>query len=105
MSVRSGEITATEGASRLGISRKNYYRWEKRGLEGMLQALEEQPPGRPEEEKDTKKEELRKENQDLKKKLAMSEESKAILRRFHDLELARIRESKREKASKKKKKR
>jgi transposase len=105
LSVRSGEITATEGATRLGISRKTYYQWEHRGLEGMLQALEEQQPGRPPEETDTLKDALEKENQELKRKLALAETSKAIMKRFHDLELARVRNSNREGKSKKKKKR
>ena len=47
MQVRSGQITATEGARQLGISRKTYYQWESRGLDGMLKALEDQDPGRP----------------------------------------------------------
>ena len=105
MAVRSGEITATEGAFRLGISRKTYYQWEKRGLEGMLQALEEQPPGRPEEERDTEKETLEKENQELKRKLALAEKSKDILKRFYDLEKSRNRQSNMPGKSKKKKKR
>ena len=45
--VRSGQISATEGAKLLGISRKTYYQWEKRALQGMMSQLEEQPPGRP----------------------------------------------------------
>ena len=32
----------------LGISRKTYYQWEKKALEGMMSRLEPQPPGRPE---------------------------------------------------------
>lgn len=50
LQVRSGQITATEGARRLGLSRKTYYQWEKRGLEGLLAAVEEQAPGRPRQE-------------------------------------------------------
>ena len=46
--VRSGQITATEGARILGISRKTYYQWEKKALEGMMSQLEPQAPGRPE---------------------------------------------------------
>jgi len=58
MQVRSGQITATEGARRLGISRKTYYQWEGRGLDGMLKALEDQEPGRPAPSVDTEKQEL-----------------------------------------------
>jgi transposase len=47
LKVRSGQISAGEGAKLLGVSRKTYYQWEKRALEGMMEQLEEQPPGRP----------------------------------------------------------
>lgn len=45
--VRSGQITATEGARELGISRKSYYQWERKALEGMIESLREKPAGRP----------------------------------------------------------
>lgn len=48
MKVRSGFMTATEGAALLGVSRKTYYKWENRAFEGMLNELEEKSPGRPE---------------------------------------------------------
>jgi predicted DNA-binding protein (UPF0251 family) len=38
--VQSGQITAEEGARRLGVSRKTYYEWESRALEAMTGALE-----------------------------------------------------------------
>ena len=38
--VRSGQLTATAAAQALGISRQQYYQWEKRALEALLQALE-----------------------------------------------------------------
>lgn len=47
MQVRSGRITATEGASLLEISRKSYYQWEERALQAMLAALTNGSPGRP----------------------------------------------------------
>ena len=40
LQVRSGALTATEGAERLGISRKTYYEWEDRALQAMALALE-----------------------------------------------------------------
>jgi len=48
LQVRSGQITAKEGAHLLGVSRKTYYQWEKKALEGMMSRLEQQSPGRPE---------------------------------------------------------
>jgi transposase len=45
--VRSGAITARQAARELGVSRKTYYQWEARAMEGMLAALKNQPAGRP----------------------------------------------------------
>jgi transposase len=50
LQVRSGQISAKEGARRMGVSRKTYYQWEKRALEAMMAGLEEQAPGRPRKE-------------------------------------------------------
>jgi hypothetical protein len=50
MKVRCGLMKATEAAALLGISRKTYYKREKRGLEGLLTGLEEKTAGRPEAE-------------------------------------------------------
>ncbi len=86
LQVRSGALTATEGAERLGISRKTYYEWEDRALAAMAEALENHPPGRPAVPLDAEKEELRREVQDLKKKLYLMEktvEMKDVLAPFH----------------------
>ena len=48
MKVRAGHLSATEGAALLGVSRKTYYKWENRALEGMLTSLQERKTGRPE---------------------------------------------------------
>ena len=53
--VRSGQMTATAAARSLGISRQQYYQWEKRALKGLMQALEDQPTGRPKIPKDPEK--------------------------------------------------
>lgn len=45
--VRSGEMTATEAARQLGVSRKTWYEWENRALGAMNSALEDRLPGRP----------------------------------------------------------
>lgn len=47
LKVQCGLMTATEAARRLGVSRKTYYQWEKRGLAGLMAALEEGSGGRP----------------------------------------------------------
>ena len=48
MKVRCGLMTASQGAQELGVSRKTYYRWERRGLSGLLDGLCEKKAGRPE---------------------------------------------------------
>lgn len=56
--VRAGKITAREAARKLGVSAKTYYKWEKRGLGGLVTALEEKEGGRPPPRKDPEKETL-----------------------------------------------
>jgi len=58
--VQSGQLTATEAARRLGVSRKTYYQWERRALEGMVGALGEKASGRPPKIRDEQKEALQK---------------------------------------------
>ncbi len=75
LQVRSGAMTVTEGAERLGISRKTYYEWEDRALKAMAQALENHAPGRPSVPVDAKKEELQGKVQELEKKLYLAEKT------------------------------
>ncbi len=85
--VRSGAITAREGAQQLGISRKTYYEWEARALQGMAMALEDRPVGRPPGCLDEEKESLRDEVRELKQKLDLAEktiEVKDILAVYDD---------------------
>ncbi len=75
LQVRSGALTATEGAERLGISRKTYYEWEDRALAAMAETLENHPPGRPSIPLDVEKEELQRKVRDLEKKLYLAEKT------------------------------
>src|SRR3974390_1411498 len=45
LQVRAGQITAQEAAHQLGISRQAFYKWEKRGLAALLNALADPPAG------------------------------------------------------------
>lgn len=56
--VRSGQMTATDAAMELGISRQQYYTWEQRALSALLTSLEDQPTGRPKTPADPEKEKL-----------------------------------------------
>ena len=69
LKVRSGALTATQGAQALGVSRKTYYEWEDRSLQAMALALENQSAGRPPAPVDEEKEALRERIRELEKKL------------------------------------
>ncbi len=75
LQVRSGALTAKEGAERLGISRKTYYEWEGKSLRAMALALENRPAGRPLVPMDEEKETLRERVRELEKKLYLAEKT------------------------------
>jgi transposase len=73
--VRSGAMTAKQGAQALGVSRKTYYQWEERALKAMALALENHVAGRPCVSTDEEKETLRQRIRDLEKKLDLAEKA------------------------------
>ena len=101
--VRSGQITAEEGARRLGVSRKTYYEWEGRALEAITEALEDRAPGRPGTPRDEEKERLQKENTELQNKLFVAEKTVEVRDMLHAYELHNARAKKRADESEEKK--
>ena len=85
--VRSGQITAEEGARRLGVSRKTYYEWERRALEAITEALEDKAPGRPSIPQDMEKQHLQDENAELRNKLFVAEKTVEVRDMLHAYEL------------------
>jgi len=75
LKVRSGALTAKEGAKLLGVSRKTYYEWEEKSLKAMALALENRPAGRPPVPVDEEKERLQERIRELKKKLDLAEKT------------------------------
>jgi transposase len=75
LQVRSGALTAKEGAKLLGVSRKAYYEWEEKSLKAMSLALENRPSGRPPLTLDPEKEALRERVRELEKKLDLAEKT------------------------------
>src|SRR5512135_3918880 len=73
--VRSGAMTAKQGAQALGVSRKTYYQWEERALKAMALALENRVAGRPSASTDEEKERLRQRIRELEKKLDLAEKT------------------------------
>jgi transposase len=80
LEVRSGRMTAEEGAKVLHVSRKTFYQWEKKGLQGLLSALVNGNSGRPAEPVDEEKEALKKEVAHLKQELCVARESVHVRR-------------------------
>jgi len=73
LQVRSGALTAKEGAKLLEVSRKTYYEWEEKSLKAMTLALENHPAGRPPVPVDEEKETLRERVREMEKKLDLAE--------------------------------
>lgn len=74
LQVQAGTKTATQAAAELGMSRQAFHQWEKRGLHALLQAMEEQAPGRPAAPVDPEKEALKEQVQRLEHDLAITEQ-------------------------------
>ena len=85
--VRSGQLTAEEGARMLGVSRKTYYEWEGRALQAMTQAMEDKPAGRPEQPQDAEKEELKARVQALEHQLTMAKKTVEVRNLLHAYEM------------------
>jgi transposase len=85
--VRSGQITAEEGARRLGVSRKTYYDWERRALKAMTEAIEDRAPGRPNTPKDEEKQRLQEQVAELRGKLFVAEKTVEVRDMLHAYEL------------------
>lgn len=76
MDVLSGEVSVSEAARRLQLSRNQFQSVLHRGLEGLISGLEARPSGRPkppqaEQEARQQAEELRLENEQLSKQAEM----------------------------------
>jgi len=97
LQVRSGALTATEGAERLRISRKTYYEWEDRALQAMALALENHAPGRPPVPPDAEKEELQRKVLDLEKRLSLAEKAIKVKDLFSANDLHEAKKNEKEK--------
>ena len=104
-SVRSGQITAEQGAKQLGVSRKTYYEWERRALTAMTEALENGAAGRPETPRDEEKEHLEQKISELENKLFVAEKTVEVRDMLHAYELHKAKEKKREEKKRKPKRR
>ena len=104
--VRSGQITAEEGARWLGVSRKTYYEWESRALQAMTEAMEDRAPGRPNTPQDEEKQRLQEQVAELQNKLFVAEKTVEVRDMLHAYELQNTtKNSSEEKKRKQRKKR
>ena len=86
MQVRSGVLSAQEAARQLGVSRKTYYKWERRALAAMVEALGDREQGRPPRPIDPEKEALQRQTQELQAKLEVLEQTERIRQQLQQLD-------------------
>lgn len=65
LKVQARQMTATDAAKELGVSRKTYYEWENRALAGLMDAVADREGGRPSNPVRVEVEALRKEQERL----------------------------------------
>ena len=82
MQVWSGAVSAQEAARQLGISRKTYYKWERRALAAMVAALGNRGQGRPAQPHDLEKAALQRQTQELQAKLDVLQQTERIRQRL-----------------------
>ena len=78
MQVQNGLLSAQEAARQLRISRKTFYKWERRALAAMVEALGDRKHGRPPLLIDPEKEALQRQSQELQAKLQVMEQTVRI---------------------------
>src|SRR3974390_919584 len=78
LQVRAGQITAQQAAQQLGISRQAFYKWEKRALKALLNALQDQPLGRPKGPADPEKDQLKNRVEELQRQVQLYEQREQL---------------------------
>lgn len=78
LEVWAGRRTAKDAAASLGISRKSFYQWEARALEGMRASLQRGRPGRPSRRADPRQTQLETENRQLREDLLILQQRDRI---------------------------
>jgi transposase-like protein len=86
MQVQNGLLSAQEAARQLGISRKTYYKWERRALAAMVEALGNREHGRPTLPVDPEKEALQRQGQELQAQLLVMEQTVRIRQGLEQLD-------------------
>ena len=79
-------MTAQEAARQLGISRQAFYKWEKRALQALLNALQDQPPGRPKGITDPEKDQLKSRVEQLERQVRLYEQREELRQLLRQME-------------------
>ena len=93
LQVRAGQITAQQAAQQLGISRQAFYKWEKRALKALLNALQDQPPGRPKGTTDPEKDQLKDRVEELERQVRLYEQREQLRKLLKEMESRSDRDS------------
>ena len=80
LDVTAGRKSSKEAAQALGVSRKTWHAWQRRGLEAMREGMSRRPPGRRAAPADPEKAALRKRVSELEAKVSGLERSLRILK-------------------------
>ena len=83
--VQCGQITVTEAAAQLGVSRKTYYEWENRALQALVASQQDRPAGRPATPQDAEKERLQQQTQELQDQAQVLEQTLSIREQVAEL--------------------
>ena len=86
LQVRSGQMTAQQAAQQLGISRQAFYKWERRALKALLNALQDQPPGRPKGITDPEKDQLKSRVEQLERQVRLYEQREELRQLLRQME-------------------
>lgn len=93
LQVRAGQITAQQAAQQLGISRQAFYKWEKRALKALLNALQDQPAGRPKGTTDPQKDQLKSRVAELERQVRLHEQRDQLRKLLKQMESREDRDS------------
>ena len=86
LQVRAGQLTAQQAAQQLGISRQAFYKWERRALKALLNALQDQPPGRPKGTTDPEKDQLKSRVEELERQVRLYEQRDELRKLLKQME-------------------
>src|SRR3974390_3281071 len=86
LQVRAGQLTAQQAAQQLGISRQAFYKWDRRALKALLNALQDQPPGRPKGTTDPEKEQLQSRVEQLERQVRLYEQREELRKLLKQME-------------------